>query len=538
MSEDDALAEMPEGTGLAEVRVGLPATLNVIAELGTELVLFDYTLGEAARGITNLQGSFPAGVYKLRTRAGRGFVDHLIELRAGQSLSLNAPLVPFPSAAPLPETQWAPGEHIDAAIAESRRSERQHGHGASIFIFVRLANALSDDDLSLGRSDVRSGISLLDERGELVVRLSDESLGEDEPAPWGACTVAVAPGIYRLRFAVAGSHLVEQSIVACTGWQTQVFLQRSVRRSEHERHKQWPVVPRETAIFMAPLGRGFLPDILDYRLTEIARRAHEDGDWGVLQAIGEGLGEPLTVSPVVQLLCLGLVAREGTPNPAWAVRVASDLVASVPEYPDAKILGTIAIDGKEALRQQGLQTRTPPMLARTWTLLLREDSENHRTVRDRSLAAMAATHLIEAGCWMVWLTDAVQTRFARESGEYGLRPVVRSEGLFGLLPAGVRGWLRPDPQNQSAADLLAGIRKSVAAEPQRSQWKHLTDSEEALVLALRPKRRVGRSVADASAEGIPLQSPPTVSDLSRVLGLPLASVESLIRQTYAKLRPK
>lgn len=371
-----------------------PVTLQVLSgTVAAEIFVVDHRLHLVARGAGSLTAKLPPGVYKIKVQAGRDVREKTILLVADELVRWDAPTVV--SAAPSPQAARSHAYQIAGAAARSRRVDLQRGAGGSLFAMVRTFSVVDETQGPPRRPHPAKGLNIAAWDGTWRLDLSELAIEDASRDAWCAVNIAVDPGAYLLQSRAGDGSLLEQSITVSPGWQTQVFLlsQAGVPTTESPGGfgaSDFGELLNATIL----MGKdGFAPDDWQFRLTESARVALAD-DRAVRTPELDDLLRYKFDNPMLGILgahLLLLAHEEGVRQEAAASRRerlnldrSSIARAQVPfdqelfdlvvgnlrrlvgdQHPDVQALW---------LRHTGATpvgvTRTPPMLARSWSLLV------------------------------------------------------------------------------------------------------------------------------------------------------------------------
>ncbi|MGH2618622.1 MAG: hypothetical protein ACRDJC_25615, partial [Thermomicrobiales bacterium] len=447
-----------------EVAFALPIEAGLSVTTGdapTEIFLFDERHHLIAQGADRLQRDLGPGRYRVQVRAGETTAEKEIALPGGR-LSVDFPPLTFASPAPLPNTALSDADHRQAAIAQSRETHVRTGEGSQVYVVARDWRA---PEITPSQDHPAAGLLLLDAAGATVADIGARSWSDLRERPLAACNVEVTPGPYRLSLTTQDGQRFEQSVIAAAGWQTQVFL--LVRADD------W--VPggsrldlNGAAILMADLGRraAFDPDQPEERLVELLRF----GLAGRRQVLSDQLRWLLaqeSVNPMLGILGGHVLLRDPAADPELLRTLVATLRAAVGplRHPDVEALAlrTEPPAGSDAFA-------TPPMLRRSWSLVLDATVTQPALVPAGSLAASIADRIWGVEPWLIWETA----------------PADETEVSFGLAeasPAGpqdsdielaLRRQLQP-PTGRADADVEIGLESAggAAAEPDEATMRRL-----------------------------------------------------------------
>jgi hypothetical protein len=397
-----------------------------------------FKVAERGRGLYNTFSLDP-GIYTIKVRAGFESREQNVVLLDGP-LQVKVPRIHFASPAPLAQTGKTHEYHIGAAFAESRQVHVKKGAGSSVFVFVR--DWTSQRRADAGKEPSRrpqAGLKLLDAEGNLVVELDEASkFSSVERDPWAACNVALKPGVYRLALELASGDLLEQTVVASRGWQTQVFLlQRDYEGKDGpDRRADLP----GASILLSK--NGFVPDDPRKRLVEAAKlglvntRQVLPGD--VLDRILNGKFE----NPMLGIFGAHLLLLNK--------KIRLDLLRIV-VHNLRRLLGEHQHPDVEALALRIGKSETPyafehpPMLRRSWWQVVDATVDKKGLVPLGSPASLAADRIWGEEPWLQWMTQkgtgASESRMISEAkmsdfGAAEVEPIELQLRQMDYLPGG------------------------------------------------------------------------------------------------------
>lgn len=165
------------------------------------------------------------GIYTVKVRVGFESYEKDVVLK-DKSEKATFDAVEFPSAIPLIETARTHEYHTDAAERESRKIHLKKGEGSWIFVFARDWKPLDSERKLETTSLPHKGLKLKGMEDEVIIdfETNEKVVSDKSIDAWTACNIEVEPGQYRLSVEIEPGKTIEQIIVACRGWQTQVFL--------------------------------------------------------------------------------------------------------------------------------------------------------------------------------------------------------------------------------------------------------------------------------------------------------------------------
>jgi hypothetical protein len=346
----------PEGLTTAKLHVAAGSPL-------AEVFLIDHQFALKERSIGDLNVEVEPGVYNVKARLGDATVEQLVVLNKDQELDLRGELAPAASAP------------IEGALPtqESAVPAKRIGKGAEVFLSTRSEKGQSQPvELSLHRANGRRIEDLKGSRPPLTGR-----------------TLAVDPGSYFLRWKDSTGIPAEQSVQAVRGWQTQVFmLDEAGSRSEPGRHH----------VSVQMCRRAFDPANDMLRRTEEARAALAEERKVASTKVNRALFAK-SDNPILGLFGahLMLLAQDAKTKAAREKRRGDTKRVRAPVGFDQSLFDT-AVGNLRRLLGAGnpdvvaLSTKTsappkhlkplsaPPMLWRSWLLLVEASNDRHDLV--------------------------------------------------------------------------------------------------------------------------------------------------------------
>jgi hypothetical protein len=472
-----------------------PAPWNTTVELVarardalTQIYVIDARFQVVAQGVGTLQVRVPAGLYKVKFKAGHVFEEVDAALAPG-SPPLEVLAGRFMvSAAPLRGTGTSYEHHANAARKLSHTSTVSAGAGASLMVFAR---DLRRDPPPLHEHPLaRMGL-----HGEDGAPIFDGGTAPFERgASWAGFGAAVAPGIYRLRLD-RPSGTVEHAIYTYPGWQSQVFL---VLRETADGLGMEPQLGCST-IIMAPAAEGFTPDDKDLRLTELARQSLEQRRVMMREDLIESLLAGERDNPMLALYAAHLLLLQR--EPAWAVlrRLLSHLERLLPASTDVAAL-------RLKVQEDGGPTplSAPPMLRASWKIIAERSLRWPELLLPGSLLARIMNRTVLGdGATLCWRAPD-EGRESASSDEDPSPALSDAAEVWQMLLA-----LDLDPDEEAERSLLTPIEHFLLVEMDRRRRRPVSRSFEVtelgVVLGLSPAAaagvvvRLGRKLLAAAA---------------------------------------
>ncbi|HEX2222446.1 MAG TPA: hypothetical protein VHK06_07955 [Candidatus Limnocylindria bacterium] len=494
----------------------------------TELFLVDGRLKLVERGVGELDATVPAGIYKVKSRAGRREEERIVIVDRDHTLTLDYN-PSFTSPVPLVGTAGTSESQVDAARRLSREVHVTAGSGSQILLFVRWSTAGARTQPAESAADVE----LYRWNGKLVGAL--DRTGARDPAGTDGggfigCTFAVDPGAYVLRRRAPSGVILEQAIIASPGWQTQVFV---LKRSAEGRRSGDDRTPDPTALLVDDLSilmarEGFNPHSEEARLAELARLALAD-ERRILSRELRGWLDGKFEDPMLGIVgghLVDLSLRRAHDDEAARGKAAAGLQApqptlaseSLPEdlnvvvdnlrrlvgddHPDVEALSLCC---PARSRRTGRPLSVAPMLRRSWSLYVAATNERRGLVRASLWRRVSeVTALVPYFAWQVRSSPQPE----RDPARHIARAVAEGERRRS------RGATRAAPPPQSTAPTSTG------AAPARA--RPIARAAIPVISATGPER----DTADASAgERRPRVSPRLKREISISHDIPRAVLD-------------
>ena len=471
------------------------AHLRVRAEdAAAEIFVIDAHFHLVDRGIGTLETPLRPGVYKVKSRAGVQTWERHIVVRDRDEEVVIPPLE-FASPAPLVHTAKTHEYHTQAASSCSREVHVTAGQGSWIFVFAR-------DWTPPGREAARPplatnparGLSLRDLQENQVADLSASDRYDLSLDPWAACNVQVTPGLYRLRLERPVGGRLEQVIVASPGWQTQIFLlQRAYSQEPDDRCADLP-----GASILLARGPGFTGNSADFRRTELARLGLANQRRVLSDDVRRTLQDKF-VNPMLGIYGAHLLLLEKEPDLELLQTVITHLrgLLGMP-HPDVEAVALLLESGAGSYVFD-----QPPMLRRSWSLIV--DATVHRPdlVPLSSFAATVADRVWGEGAWLLWMEGDEE---AAADLEAALASQVQPRELSDAVRGSTRG---SDSPFAAIATMRAGTGERSAST--------------------RPEALAIPAPLDAAARLLrPQLDEDKIQRLVQTLGVPRATIEHLV----------
>lgn len=364
------------------------------ADSATEVFVIDGQFNLRDRGIGYLKTLLEPGLYKVKVRAGFETREQPVILRDHDE-TIDIPRFNFVSPAPLNETSKTHEFQMGAAYDGSRNVDLSVGRGSSIFIFVRdWTSDTPPAQVLPSYPNPARGLSLRDIQGNVVADLTTQGKHSNNWEPWAGCNVEVNPGCYLLNLETPSGEKLEQTIVASSDWQTQVFLLQRIY-GEGLDNKRADV--QGASILMAQQHQGFDPNNETARLAELARL----GLCNARRVLSDDVRQMLAnkfENPMLGIFAAHLLMLDEKPDLGLLNIVTNNLRTLLPGgHPDVDALSLV-------LNPTAAHTfDVPPMLRKGWTLIVNATAKRPDIIPDDSIPAKIATHLWGSDPWLIWM---------------------------------------------------------------------------------------------------------------------------------------
>ena len=361
-----------------------------------EVFVIDHRFALVRRSVGDLEAVVAPGVYKVKAKLADAQTERLVLCEADQVIDLTDDLQ-MRSPAPL---------------ARTRRSRTGRAQVARTLSAVR-----ADSDAAPARAmlmTARAGGQLAAPKAALYdtagVPASLQSLTESA----GFDVTGVEPGSYFLRWSGTAEVEVEQTVQTVAGWQTQIFLRQETSAGAAD------LCATRVSILMS--RGGFEPESDELRRTEEARTALANERkiaTETVEAIVEQADSPMLALYGAHLMLLTRDPRQFRTvrdRPQAATRFDEPRFARIvsrlqddlgPDHPDVVALST-QLSGRSRRRVRPVSA--PPMLSRSWLLLLAASSDTpalvSREVWERAVAPMPLYPFL---IWATQVPDAVDS---------------------------------------------------------------------------------------------------------------------------------
>jgi len=380
---------------------------------GTDIFVIDSQFRIVARGARRLEKPLSPGIYKVKFQAGLAVHETPVVLKPGAgSFEVSSGPLAFQSSAPLARTGATHEYHMANAKMLSDEVHVADAPGAQIFVFARAwtdPNKLDRKARFPRGQHPAKGLTLHDVNGRLVSDFEQAGHADlNALDPWSGCTIELAPGPYRLRLKVPDVGAIEQIIVAPPGWQAQVFLLQ-----DNNGTTESPFYGADLAggsILLARAQDGFDPGNDSLRLTELARTALTRRRVVVAHDLLKELLGTKFENPMLGLYAAHTLLAAPEPDRHLLQSVVQNLRGMLGPHPDVEALAlylgetvTCAYD-------------VPPMLRRSWSIVVERAARRRDLVPSGSLASHAGNAIWGNSAWFIWESEAAQEPAEESSG--------------------------------------------------------------------------------------------------------------------------
>jgi hypothetical protein len=397
------------------------------ADSATEVFVIDGQFNLRERGIGYLKTLLEPGLYKVKVRVGFETQEQSVILR-DHDHTIDIPRINFVSPAPLSQTSKTHEFQMQAAADRSRKTDLSVGQGSSIFIFVRdWTSDTPPSEILPSYPNPGQGLSLRDLEGNVIADLTTQGKQSHNWEPWAGCNVEVNPGRYLLRLETPWDVNLEQTIVASSGWQTQVFM---LPRNYGEEADSKRADLLGAAILLARQGQGFDPDNETARLAELARLGLCNGRRVLSDEVLRMLANKFE-NPMLGILAAHLLLLDEKPDLGLLKIVMDNLRSLLPgSHPDVEAL-SLVLDPNAAYTFD-----VPPMVRKGWSLIVSATAKRPDIIPDDSIAAKIATNLWGSDPWLIWTNPKQTAGQSEPDANLESAPMVGS--LINLVEAALR----------------------------------------------------------------------------------------------------
>jgi hypothetical protein len=477
------------------------------ADAAAEIFVVDGDLRLCARGIGKLDTRLTPGIYKVKIRTGLSTQEEYMVLRDAPVQKQFAPLS-FSTPVPLTDTAKTHEYHELAAFEQSGKTHVKAGQGSSIFVFARDWTSGSPAGPASPRPSFNpaGGLKLKSLDGNVIADLEQSSatslqLDPDKSHdPWAACAIEANPGAYLLSVETPEGQLA-QTVIAPPNWHTHIFLlQHSYGPDQMKR------ADLAGGSIMLSQTRQFTPNQDEARLVELARLGLTEQRKVLSSDLRQMLSLKFT-DPMLGIFAGHLMLNDPSPDLQLLSTVVENL-RSLLQYPHPDV------DALALKLRTGpvLEVRIPPMLRRSWSIILDASVDQRAMVMRDSPAAGVIGRVCSVDPWLICLRAA-----PTEAETDEVRRSVFKDVLDDHLARVQRGESEADSQSSV---VTRGLQRAPFQGLLRAADKKPTESVE---FEAAPGEGEG-FMRGGPAEGVEFEAAPGEGEASE--GAPTESVES------------
>jgi hypothetical protein len=379
-------------------------TLTVkTGDLATEVFILDGQFQKIVSGIgETFTCSLPPGLYTVKVRAGSEYQEKLLSLVKDETIAFEP--LQINSSAPLENSYNTSEFQISNAENHSKKKipDISLSKGSRVFIFIDNSKNLSESNPGASGNNPGAGLSLRNYDDEVLLDFENarEAQYSENKDSW-SCAVEISPGSYCLCLKTANGDQLKQTIVAASGWQTQVFL------TLREYGLNTPEVKADLAgssIFMARIGEGFNSgkpgenaDNTGFRITELIRQALMNRRYVLSTDLLSVLFSGKFENPMFGIYAAHLLLL----NPDFVFSELKTVVTNLrnllgKSHPDVEAIAL------KAGMSEGFVFKTFPMLSKSWDLVIEASVQNPGVVEMESVAAKYSGQFWNCDLWLIW----------------------------------------------------------------------------------------------------------------------------------------
>lgn len=373
------------------------------------------------------------GIYTVKVNVGlESREKDLILMEKPETVEFDA--IEFASSIPLVETAITHEYHIGAAQEESQNVHIKHGKGCWIYLFTRDWKSDSPTQTqAVTTSFPHRGMKLKGMDGEIIVDLETDAriacnLSLDA---WAACNIELDPGQYRLSVEIEAGNCIEQTLVGCVGWQTQVFLlQRNYGPDRTMDARRADLT--NTGILMARgTYSGNNPNRLKdkmfdaqnskMRLVDLARLGLMNNRQVLPDEVVHEILHGKFENPMLGILGAYILLRDKNTKNSLLRAVIRNLRRILGEgtHPDVEAL-LLRLDHKNARYDFDL----PPMLRQSWIQVVKSTATNPELIPGNSFACQNSEQILGDEPWLLYRSQSKETA---EAVNDSIRQLIKSQ---------------------------------------------------------------------------------------------------------------
>lgn len=412
--------EVVQPTAIAVTETGAP----VQPCEGSEVFQLDVETGDPAAEIfvvdtrfslvdcstLRLSTPLPPGLFKVKVRIGNAVNQRVLLLDRDHPAASSAVAQPqlLATVVPLPQTSTTHEYHQAARFAAIAAAQAVAAGTEQSAVLVMVRNFSTRQDVAQGVAPPWLGVSIVDAFGELVVDLESQSVKLPNDDACAYCAARLEPGSYFLRQQFDDGHALEQSLILCPGWRTELFVLRQVLPGSNKLDPR----PR-VSVMMRRLGDGLDIGVDEEDRAAEAAKLAMASERRILSAELEETLMLKSRNPVAGIIGGHLLLIERERDPGRDITMLDTVVRNLRTllgngHPDVEALALQCAD--PALRRVGTLTG-PPMFQRSWALLAQGARKRVNLVPADMWARVQAQGTLPP--FLVWNTDELVKSAAR-----------------------------------------------------------------------------------------------------------------------------
>lgn len=437
-----------------------------------EIGLINGNFQEVGRGLGSLNASVEPGFYKVRQQVGDLEKSQIIEVSADTNGNFEFNTLAFDSALPRQGPE-SPVPEQEALMREP--APYSDGQPPPVQVFLWDAHPTSDES----NVETRPGPQVLEQfllrafKGEVVYNFSQITPMEDAKGVLFV-NIQVPVGVYLLvQPGLQTEHCMPLHVLE--NWAPQIYF-RVARTPDGI---MLPLDFNHASITYATHGKVLLTQELT--LLEVARKALARGRVVNFSGLGADLANNNYKDPVLHLIgahLLLLAARSKAPRSLDQLEnIIESLVISLgPDFPDVIALQAGLADVQKATPVLPTNLTSPPMLKRSWDLLL-------HAYRDSTVLSevMDFSYMVEpTSTWFVWSGQPLETPVEATMRNLRESLIARITPTFVLGMQRLVKWIDRDPPDVQIKKLpeAVGINavpliKSILEDERLINWIQL-----------------------------------------------------------------
>lgn len=356
----------------------------------TEVSVSNGRFEKVASGLGAQTVPLEPGIYRIHWSRFGSEEQKLVEVTGREpdgKLNIDTKVPAVSTAAPLTGSRFGVIDNPEKLTALSIGPATIGANETSQIMLVLRDTNGSDHPFPVG------SVSLHNPSGQLVANLNKGTANSDQR--FAGIMVGLQPGVYQLRVDTGGLGFYELFVTTVAGWQTQVFLVCDDFYFGDESFRR-PAL-RSASVLMQRAGTAFDADRPDARLAELALGAlmseRDILDTSDMQDLLYGKFE----DPMLGIYGAHLILQRKEIDWSLYRTVCQNLYQLVGPIPEIQAFSTIGEqERKFPSSQQSSYYGMPPMLVRSWRLLIDASRKQFNTIpkgswSDRIAASIAGT---------------------------------------------------------------------------------------------------------------------------------------------------